>query len=115
MQCMRMAAAAAALTLPFALLAPPAEAGHRHGHAVVAGAAGFALGTLFGSAVAAPRYYAPAPVYVAPPVVYQPAPIYYAPPPWTPDWYAYCGQRFASFDARTGTYLGHDGYRHMCR
>lgn len=27
---------------------------------------------------------------------------------------AYCMQRFKSYDPRTGTYLGYDGYRHPC-
>ena len=27
---------------------------------------------------------------------------------------AYCVQRFRSYDQRSGTYLGNDGYRHPC-
>ena len=27
---------------------------------------------------------------------------------------AYCAQRFKSYDPRTGTYLGYDGFRHPC-
>ena len=27
---------------------------------------------------------------------------------------AYCQQRFRSYDPRSGTYLGYDGYRHPC-
>ena len=50
-----------------------------------------------------------------PPVVYQPVEAYYAPAPWTPEWYTYCGRRFGSFDPRSGTYLGFDGYRHLCQ
>ncbi len=94
--------------------AAPAQAGG--GDAVLAGVAGFAVGTLFGNAVAQPHYYAPAPVYVAPPppIVYQPVPVYYAPAPWTPDWYTYCGRKYQSFDPRSGTFLGFDGYRHIC-
>jgi hypothetical protein len=26
----------------------------------------------------------------------------------------YCMQRFRSYDPRSGTYLGYDGYRHPC-
>ena len=26
-----------------------------------------------------------------------------------------CAQRFKSYDPRSGTYLGHDGRRHICR
>jgi hypothetical protein len=95
--------------------ASPAHAGG--GDALLGGVAGFAVGTLFGSAVSQPRYYAPAPIYVAPPpppVVYQPVPVYYAPAPWSPDWYAYCARKYRSFDARSGTYLGFDGYRYTC-
>jgi hypothetical protein len=101
---------ATAATLP-----APAAAGDRGG-AVLAGVAGFAVGTLFGSATARPRYYAPAPVYIAPgpPVVYQSTPVYYAPAPWTPEWYSYCARKYDSFDARSGTFLGYDGFRHMC-
>jgi len=50
---------------------------------------GLAVGTLFGAAVASPRYYPPAPVYVAP------APVYVAPECyWTrgsPVWDGYRG------------------------
>lgn len=106
-------AAAATMAIAAFTWTAPAQAGG--GDAVVGGAVGFALGTLFGNATAQPRYYAPAPapVYVAPPPA--PAVVYYVPEPWTPDWYAYCGQRYRSFDARSGTFIGYDGYRHMCR
>ncbi len=107
-----------ALLVPIALVlgaTAPAKAGG--GDAVFAGVAGFAVGTLFGNAIAQPRY-APAPVYVAPPpppvVYYQPVPVYYAPAPWTPEWYAYCGRKYQSFDPRSGTYFGFDGFRHLC-
>jgi hypothetical protein len=103
-------AVAAAVTL-----SAPAQAGH-HGDAALAGVAGFAVGTLFGNAMAQPRYY-PGTVYVAPPpppVVYQPTPVYYAPAPWTPEWYAYCARKYGSFDPNSGTFLGYDGYRHTC-
>jgi hypothetical protein len=108
-----------ALLAPLALTlnaATPAHAGG--GDALLGGVAGFAVGTLFGSAVSQPRYYAPAPVYVAPPppraYYYEAVPVYYAPAPWTPDWYAYCARKYQSFDPRSGTYLGFDGYRHIC-
>ena len=56
---------------------------------------GLAVGTLFGAAVASPRYYQPAPVYVAPaPVYVAPAPVYEAPCYWTrgaPVWDGYRG------------------------
>jgi len=83
--------------------------GQRWGALLLEGIAGFAVGTLFGNAMAQPRY-VPAPVYVVPP----PTPVYYAPPPWTPEWYAYCARKYGSFDPRSGTFLGYDGYRHTC-
>ena len=49
-----------------------------------------------------------------PPVIYQPMPVYYAPAAWTPEWYAYCARKYGSFDARSGTFLGYDGFRHVC-
>jgi hypothetical protein len=94
-----------------------AEAHHRQGHAAAA-AVGFAAGALLGSALASPRYYVPAPVYVAPappPVHVAPAPVVYLYQPWTPDWYAYCGGKYRSFDPSTGYYLGYDGHRYFCR
>ena len=93
----------------------PALAGD-HGDAVLAGVAGFAVGTLFGNATARPRYYGGPVYYTAPPppVVYQPVQVYYAPAPWTPEWYVYCARKYGSFDAASGTFLGYDGFRHMC-
>ena len=67
---------------------------------------GLAVGTILGSALAAPRY-VPAPVYETVPV--------YGAAPYSGDWYAYCASKYRSFDPRTGTYLGYDGYRHVCR
>lgn len=69
------------------------------GSAVAAGVAGLAVGALVGSAVANQnRYYAPAPVYAG-----------------GGDWHAYCASKYRSYDVRSGTYLGYDGYRHPCR
>jgi hypothetical protein len=33
---------------------------------------------------------------------------------WSNEWYAYCTNRYRSFDPKTGTYLGYDGQRHFC-
>ncbi len=114
-------AAALALTIAAGSLVGTAEARHRHhngGSIAAAGIFGLAAGALVGSALAQPqyRYYEPAPVYAPPPpVVYQPSPVYYArPQPWTPQWYSYCGQRYGSFDERTGYFLGYDGNYHFC-
>ena len=113
MQFPRIVALAVALATA-SIFSVPANAGH-HGDAVFAGVAGFAVGALFGNATARPRYYSPAPVYVAPPpVIYQPTPVYYAPALWTPEWYAYCARKYGSFDASSGTFLGYDGFRHVC-
>ncbi len=30
-------------------------------------------------------------------------------------WLSYCSSKYRSFDARSGTYLGYDGQRHVCR
>ena len=48
---------------------------------------------------------------VAPPA----RPVGYRPRPWTEDWFAYCHSRYRSFNPRSGTYLGYDGYEHFCR
>jgi hypothetical protein len=99
-----------ALTLP-----APAQAGN--GRAWGAGLVGFGIGAIVGSALA------PREVYVAPPpdyyddYDYAPAaygPVY-GPPPWTAEWYAYCANRYRSFNARTGTFMGYDGQPHFCQ
>ena len=66
--------------------------------------AGLLGGAILGSALAAPYYYYPSPYYAAPG--------YYGPPP--ADAAAYCMERFKSYDPRSGTYLGYDGFRHPC-
>ena len=114
----RCMAAVCAFAFAAATYSPPAQAGDSD--ALVAGAAGLAVGTLLGSAVSRPRplRYYPGRVYVTPPppppVVYRPAPVYYGPAPWTPEWYAYCARKYDSFHAPSGTFLGYDGFRHTC-
>ena len=101
---------------------------HRHhgnGDAVAAGVLGLAAGALIGGALANSRpsygyygpgyddYYRPAPVrryYAQPQVVYADR---YA-RPWTRAWYEYCSDRYRSFDARSGTFIGNDGEEHFC-
>jgi hypothetical protein len=34
--------------------------------------------------------------------------------PWSRAWYQYCVDRYRSFDARSGTFMGYDGQRHFC-
>jgi hypothetical protein len=76
---------------------------HRHGH-YGGGAAlgGFAAGALLGGALASQPY------YYGPRTYYGPAPVY------EDDAVDYCASRFRSYDPRSGTYLGNDGYRHPC-
>lgn len=68
------------------------------------GIAGFAAGALLGGVVA-PNVYSP------PRVIYTPR----GHRPWTASWYRYCENRYRSFDPASGTFLGYDGRRHMCR
>jgi hypothetical protein len=70
---------------------------------------GLAAGAIIGGAIASSRpYYGPGYYY---------GPEYYEPPPYAGpprDEIAYCMSRFKSYDPRSGTYLGYDGYRHPC-
>jgi hypothetical protein len=78
-------------------------------------AAGVLGGALVGSAIANNYYYGPGPYYYGPPGPYYygpPAPAYYDAPPG--DAVAYCARRYRSYDPRSGTFLGNDGYRHPC-
>ncbi len=34
--------------------------------------------------------------------------------PWSPEWYDYCSDRYRSFNARNGTFIGYDGQQHFC-
>jgi BA14K-like protein len=91
---------AAAATIAVGTMSAPSTANARcYGCAV---GAGIVAGAIIGGAIAnsRPRYY------------YPPPPVAYYPPPG--DAVAYCMQRFKSYDPRSGTYLGYDGYRHPC-
>ncbi len=76
--------------------------GHYYGGGPAWG--GFGYGAVLGGLLLAP--YALGPEYYAYPDEY-----YLAPPD---DAVAYCMRRFKSYDLRSGTYLGYDGYRHPC-
>lgn len=81
---------------------------HRHrdfdaGSAAAAGIVGLAAGAIIGGAIANSNQQ---PVYD-----YRMDPNYRS----RADWDAYCYSKYRSYDARTGTYLGYDGYRHYCR
>jgi hypothetical protein len=52
-----------------AVIASPEPSRAENGQVAAGVIGGLALGTLFGAAMAQPRYYAPEPVYVAPPPV----------------------------------------------
>ena len=69
--------------------------------------AGIVAGAIIGGAIAnsQPQYYGPGPYYYG-------APGYDGPPPG--EAVAYCMDRFRSYDPRSGTYLGNDGFRHPC-
>jgi hypothetical protein len=67
--------------------------------------AGLLGGAIIGGMLASPYYYGSGPYYAAPGY-------YDEPPPG--DAVAYCMQRFRSYDPRSGTYLGNDGFRHPC-
>lgn len=63
------------------------------------------------------RHYAPSRHHYAPPRGYYAPPVAYShgPPPWSPDWYAYCSQRYRSFDPHSGTFQPYHGPRRLCR
>ena len=118
--------------------------GYRHhngGAALGAGLLGLGVGALIGGAIAnsyeEPRYYQPAPTYyVAPPRYYRAAPVYVAPRPLyrvpAPVYYdaprpaygvtrasvrnhaAACEARYRTYDPRSDSFVGNDGYRHRC-
>ncbi|WP_276200099.1 BA14K family protein [Chelatococcus sp. XZ-Ab1] len=65
--------------------------GYDPGAAIAAGIFGLAAGAIASSAIAAP------------------------PRRYDAGWVAYCSRKYKSFNPRTGTYLGYDGRRHVCR
>lgn len=88
---------------------------HGHWHGGWRGGVGWGIGAgviggmILGGMLASPYYggyYGPGPY----PYAYYPGPAYDVPG----DAVAYCTQRFRSYDPRSGTYLGYDGYRHPC-
>ena len=78
------------------------------------GLGGLAAGAIIGGALARPYYYGYPYGYYGYPAYGYPPPVYAAPPYADGDAVAYCMQRFRSYDPRSGTYLGNDGYRHPC-
>lgn len=105
---MKTTVTALAIAATALIAASPAQAqwrGHHHGYYGGGGAAlgGFAAGAILGGALAAQQ-----PYYYGPRAYYGPAPVY------EDDAVGYCASRFRSYDPRSGTYLGNDGYRHPC-
>ncbi|AEV38813.1 BA14K-like protein [Pseudovibrio sp. FO-BEG1] len=105
------------------------------GEAAAIGVIGLAAGLIIGNAVTpqpqyvapprpayrppAPAYRPPAPAYRPPVVVHQPAPVYHAqavaPAPWSPAWFAYCTNKYRSFNPNTGTYRTYSGKNRFCQ
>lgn len=92
---------------------------HRYdatGDLVAAGVLGLAVGIIAAAALddaSTPDY--PDTDYY-PPAPYGGASVAYGGQiePWTRDWYQYCAARYRTFDPRTGTFRGYDGYDHFC-
>jgi hypothetical protein len=95
--------------------------GFHHGNGFIPGAvAGAVIG---GAIVAAPYGYYGGPGYYYAPgydpgsyddQYYDQGPVVAAPGPGGDDAVAYCMQTYRSYDPRSGTYLGVDGYQHLC-
>lgn len=77
---------------------------------------GLAAGAIIGGAIASqgygPGYFAPGPAYYD--NGYDDDAVAVAPAPGGDDAVAYCMQTYRSYDPRSGTYMGNDGYRHPC-
>ncbi|ODT18252.1 MAG: hypothetical protein ABS35_24090 [Kaistia sp. SCN 65-12] len=63
------------------------------GGAAAAGIIGLAAGAMIANSMNQPRYYNGG---------------------YGGDYYSYCSSRYRSFNPRTGTYTGYDGYQHRC-
>jgi hypothetical protein len=95
--------------------------GYRGGYANRGGGAvvpGLIAGAVIGGALASggyyggPGYYASGPGYYDD--QYDDGPVAVAPQVGGDDSVGYCMQTYRSYDPRSGTYLGNDGYRHPC-
>ena len=81
--------------------------------AVIGGAiAGAPYGYYGGPGYYAPGYYAPG--YYDDQYYVDQGPVVAAPGPVGDDAVAWCMQTYRSYDPRSGTYLGYDGFRHPC-
>ena len=91
--------------------------GHWHGGgaALGAGIAGLALGTIVGGALASPGYYEEPGYYYRPVPVQRVYPVRRYAPSYYADHVQVCRSHYRSYDARSDTFLGYDGYRHYCQ
>ena len=125
---LKVLSTAAAIALTMAVAAPTASfAQHRgggwhggHGGGWHGGGGffpGAVAGAIIGGALAAGPYgYGGGPGYYYGPGYddgYYDGPVVVA-PPGGGDAVGYCMQTYRSYDPRSGTYLGYDGYRHPC-
>ena len=89
--------------------------GHGGGGGALIG--GAIAGALIGGAIASQGYgpgYAPGPGPAYYDNGYDDGAVAVAPAPGGDDGVAYCMQTYRSYDPRSGTYMGNDGYRHPC-
>ncbi|KZL21521.1 BA14K-like protein [Pseudovibrio axinellae] len=102
--------------------------GVKPGEAAAIGVIGLAAGLLIGNAISAPApaYHPPAPAYRPPAPAYRPPavahrapPVYRAPvaapAPWSPAWFAYCTNKYRSFNPNTGTFRTYSGKDRFCQ
>lgn len=79
---------------------------------------GLIAGAVIGGALASGSYYGGPGYYASGPGYYDDqyddAPVAVAPQVGGDDSVGYCMQTYRSYDPRSGTYLGNDGYRHPC-
>jgi hypothetical protein len=105
---------AAAAMMGLLVLATPQQAEARNGRVAAGIIGGIAAGAIIGSIIAN-RGYGPDYYYAPGPYYYAPGGYYYGSGPYAYDGAMdYCMRRFRSYDPRSGTYLGYDGYRHPC-
>ena len=91
--------------------------GGHHGGGGGALIGGAIAGALIGGAIASQGYgpgYAPGPGPAYYDNGYDDGAVAVAPPPGGDDSVSYCMQTYRSYDPRSGTYMGNDGYRHPC-
>ncbi len=90
--------------------------GGNYGPGIAAGVAGAVIGGAIASQgyYGGPGYYAPGPAYDDQYYDDGSGAVAVVPAPDGDDGVAYCMQTYRSYDPRSGTYLGNDGYRHAC-